>query len=84
MRAAERFELCRKVGSGNVRLGIFRIAVEERRAARAVDYTVGLREGGPMGRATGAPVQDGQGGSFTACCRAKGAYDTSPGAAVAC
>ena len=50
MRAAERFELCRKFGGGNCRRGAFRLAVIERRAAFAADESRGLSQDGPMER----------------------------------
>ena len=39
MRAAKKYELCRMIGDGNVRSGLFRMAVAERRASSAVDAT---------------------------------------------
>ena len=57
MRAAERFELCRKFGGGNCRRGAFRLAVIERRAAFAADESRGLSQDGPMEKASTAAEQ---------------------------
>ena len=56
MRAAEKYELCRMIGDGNVRSGLFRMAVAERRASSAVDATATPAKAGAVEAST-APAE---------------------------
>ena len=51
-RAAEKYELCRMIGDGNVRRGLFRMAVAERRASSAVDATATPAKAGAVEAST--------------------------------